>query len=252
MFESGSPAPFLFLIVLVLGIGIAAFLHQKKRRREYEEWAAGRGFLLDSRHDYSMEQAYPALGCLRSGSDRYAYDILTGQWLGRSIRAFHYHYETYSRNSKGHRTTHHHRLTVVSVHSDVPLQQLNIRSEGLLDKFASFFGAEDINFESAEFSRRHHVSAENRRWAYDVLHARSIEYLLGRPPRNIQLYSDFASAWFSSTYDPQQIEESLDTLCGLLDLIPDYVRRQQLETGGSGSTSLMTDESHSSSSLPEE
>jgi len=56
--------------------------------------------------------------------------------------------------------------------------RLHVRQESVFDKIASWVGHDDINFESAEFSRRYHVNCDNRKFAYDIFHARLIEYLL--------------------------------------------------------------------------
>lgn len=227
MTESASPLVFIVFAVLIVGIAVAGHLHQKKVRREYERWAAGHGFGLRGGRVHGMDEAFPTLECLRKGSNRYAYDLLTGQWRGRAMRAFHYHYEVYTHDSKGRRQTHHHHLTVAAVTSELPLQHLEIRPEGILDKVVSFFGMEDINFESAEFSRRFHVSAGNRKWAYDIIHTRSMEHLLERPARLLSMNGDYVAGVIPGVYKPEAVEEVLDTMCGLLDLVPEYVRRQQ-------------------------
>ncbi len=218
-----------FIVAVFVTIMILVARHNRKRRQQYANWAARRGFSLDPERIGEMESEYPGLGCLRTGTGRYAYDLLTGEWRDHPFRAFHYHYETHSTDSKGRTQTHHHHLTVVSVEPEFPLQHLDIRPEGIFDKVASFFGAEDINFESAAFSRRFHVSAKNRRWAFDILHARSMQFLLARPACSIQLNDHYAAAWFSDVYAPAKVEATLDTLCGLLEAVPDYVRKQQLD-----------------------
>ena len=100
-----------------------------------------------------------------------------------AFRAFDYHWQTHSTNSKGQRQTHTHRMSALVVDARVPLKGLQIRAENFFDKMKSAFGFDDIDFESAEFSRKFHVSAEDRKWAYDVLHARAIEFLLAQPHR---------------------------------------------------------------------
>ncbi len=72
----------------------------------------------------------------------------------------------------------------------VPFRQLPdlvIRPEGLVDRIGAAIGFEDIDFESAEFSRRFHVSGSDKRFAYDVIHARMMEFLLARRPPQINL-----------------------------------------------------------------
>ncbi|MFW5874502.1 MAG: hypothetical protein ACOCVJ_03790 [Verrucomicrobiota bacterium] len=44
------------------------------------------------------------------GSNRYVFNRLSGEIDGREIQIFDYHYDTYSRDSKGRRSTHHHYI----------------------------------------------------------------------------------------------------------------------------------------------
>ncbi len=78
-----------------------------------------------------------------------------------------------------------HRHAVVIVETGLPVIPLEIRREHLLDKVGEFLGHDDIDFESAEFSRTFHVTAADRKWAYDVIHTRTMEYLLQAPPFTI-------------------------------------------------------------------
>jgi len=58
---------------------------------------------------------------------------MRGEWSGRGLKAFDYHYETYSHGKHGRRT-HHHWFSAVIVSSDVPLKSLYVRPENFLDK----------------------------------------------------------------------------------------------------------------------
>lgn len=59
---------------------------------------------------------------------------------------------------------------------DVP--SLLIRPEGPLDKLAAAFGFPDIEFESIEFNRRVAVQSGDKRFAYDVIDAQMMAFLL--------------------------------------------------------------------------
>jgi hypothetical protein len=59
---------------------------------------------------------------------------------------------------------------------------LTIEAETLGHKVVDALGGEDIDVESDEFSRRFWVKSRDRRTAYDVLHPRAIEFLLGLGP----------------------------------------------------------------------
>jgi len=113
-----------------------------------------------------MEERFPNFTCLQEGSNRYACNIMQGTDAGHGVCAFDYHYETYSTDSKGNRTTYHYNFSVVIISTGLPLKPLSIRRETFFDKVGAFLGCEDINFESAEFSRAFFVKSPDRRWAF--------------------------------------------------------------------------------------
>jgi hypothetical protein len=83
-----------------------------------------------------------------------------------------------SRSGKSRRTTTHEFSYVIV---DLPYERLPtlfIRREGIFDAVAGAFGFDDIDFESAEFSKRFHVKSDDKRFAYDVIHPAMIEFLL--------------------------------------------------------------------------
>jgi len=225
----------LFAVTAIGVIGFTIYYNYKKTKA-FREWVTRRGFSLESGRDHSADQRFPNLACMQQGRNRYGYDFVRGTWKDRQLEAFHYHYETTSRGSKGQTQTHHHYYTIVALLSEIPLRHLDMRPENVLDKFGTFFGFEDINFESAEFSRKYHVKAEERKWAYDVLHARCMEYLLQRPPIAMHFHGNWAVAYFSGIFEPERVEEAAETLSGVLGCLPGYVLRehgiQQTEVHG--------------------
>ena len=57
---------------------------------------------------------------------------------------------------------------------------LLIRGEGLFDKLRGALGFDDIDFESEEFSRRFYVVSTDKKFAYDVVHPRMMEWLMAK------------------------------------------------------------------------
>jgi hypothetical protein len=223
----------LAVAAIIAGVAVGAWL-AARRRKALGEWAAAHGLIFRPDEDAEMETRLGGFDCLCQGDRRYAYNGMEGLWDGRSFVGFDYHYQTYSHDSKGHRQTHHHHFSAVALGCDWPLKDLFIRPETFFDKLKEFVGLEDINFESAEFSRKFFVKASDRRWAYDVLHARAIEWLLGRPAFCIQFAGDKALAWHNARFKPDEFTAAAETVDGLLDLLPDYLVRQLKEGKESG------------------
>jgi hypothetical protein len=216
-------------IVLVVGAMIWSFYAAAQRRKELTAWAQSNNLRFDPTKDHSFNSRYPAFGCLRQGHRQYAYNITTGSLLGRPFTGFDYHYETYSTDKDGKRQTHHHYFSAAVLGTQIPLRPLLIRPEGFFDKVTEFFGYDDIDFESAEFSRRFYVKAEDKRWAYDVLHARAMQFLLDQPRYTIQFERDCVIIYRSSTFKIEDFEAAAKIVDGLLDQLPDYLVKQQRE-----------------------
>lgn len=210
------------LIIVIAAIAVYGFYAAQQRRKALFVWAHAQGLSFDHSHDRNMDDRHRDLGCLRRGNSRYAHNIMRGEFKGREVCAFDYHYET---GSGKNRSTHH--FSAVIVASSIPLQPLRIRPEGLFDKVAEFFGIDDIDFESAEFSRKFYVSSPNRRWAYDVIHQQMMEHLLAGPGFSIQFGGAEIIAWSDSLFRPNQFEDAMELIIGMLDRLPDYLVQQQ-------------------------
>ena len=220
-------------IALVAASMIVGAVQAKKRREALAAWAAAHDLRYAREKDRSFDERFSSFKCLRQGDGRYAFNICSGDWGGRRIVAFDYHYETHSTDSKGRRQTHDHYFSAVIVRANLPLKPLLIRAETIFDKIGSVFGFDDIDFESAEFSRRFHVSAADRKWAYDVLHPRAIEFVLGAPRFSVEFDTAHVIAWRGHRRaDPAQHEAAIGLVEGLLDRLPDYLRRQQKGVAG--------------------
>lgn len=230
LFAGGPFCLFFLFIPLVIFLAIWGAQQAKKRREAMAAWAQSRGLSFSPDKDRSFDERYPEFDCLRHGSNRYAHNIMSGVWEGRALVAFDYHYETHSTDSKGNRKTTHHHFSAVVLRANVPLKPLNIRPENFFDKIGSVFGYDDIDFESAEFSRRFSVRSPDRRWAYDVLHARAMQFMLEHGTSySIEFdRQNVIAVRGSRTLDPQGFEHAVYLIDQLLDMLPDYVRQQQL------------------------
>jgi len=198
----------------------------QKRRQELQRWASLHGLSFEPGRDYTLDERFP-FGCLMQGHRRYAYNRLYGSWHGNELLAFDYHYETYSYDSKGRRRTHHHLFSAVILKGPVPLRPLFIRPEGLFDKITEFLGFDDIDFESIEFSKAFYVKAADERWAYDVLHPRTMEFLLESPRFSIQFEGEWAIAYRSSRFSPEEFGAAAEVLHGIFERLPRYLKEQQ-------------------------
>jgi hypothetical protein len=221
----------ILIIILIVALFVAFAIHAhrvaQQRKDDLMALAARHGWQFLPAKDKGMEARFAAFDCLQQGSNRYAYNVLEGDFRQRGICAFDYHYETYSTDSKGNTQTHHHTFSAAVLNAALPLKPLLIRPEGFFDKITEFFGADDIDFESAEFIRRFFVKAPNRRWAFDVLHARAMELLLASPVFTLQFGFRQVMAYRNTQFSAAEFAAAGDVISGLLDGLPPYVIRQQ-------------------------
>ncbi|MCJ7543656.1 MAG: hypothetical protein MUP47_03660 [Phycisphaerae bacterium] len=223
-----SPWAVIAFLLLVAGLALYGWRAAAKRRTALLAWATGRKLDFTPGRSGSLEGQYPEFTCLQQGHSRYAFNLIQGPWGPRPMLGFDYHYVT---GSGKHRQTH--LFSAVILDSGVVLQPLFIRPEGLLDKVSEFFGADDIDFESAEFSRRFYVKAPNKRWAYDVIYPRTMEFLMASPPFKIQFGLRQVICYRDQQFQPADYEAACRVVCGLLDRLPEYVLRQQGTLGRS-------------------
>ncbi|MFC2161313.1 hypothetical protein ACFLRX_06645 [Acidobacteriota bacterium] len=216
------------LIIIGIAITIILIVHSLniERRKKLAAYAKAQGWQFFFEKDKNLQNRYPAFKSLHRGHTRYAFNIMQGVKKKRNVPVFDYHYVS------GHgkqRKVHH--FSALILQSPLSLKPLFIRPEHIFDKMSDFFGYNDIDFESAEFSRKFYVKAQDRRWAYDVLHQRTIEYLLEAPKFHMQFASKDIIAWRNNRFAVKDYDDAFDLIQELLNRLPDYVKKQQLESG---------------------
>lgn len=212
----------LFAILVVVGI-IYGSIAARKRREAMLSLAARLGLRFNPEKDFSVPERYRFLDQLAQGSNRYAFNVLSGMHHQQQVLIFDYHYETHSTDSKGRRQTHHHYFSAFILQLPVSFPELRITREGLFSKIAQAFGYDDIDFESAEFSRKFCVRSKDKKFAYDVCHARMMEYLLANSDLNVEIEDSALALVFGSTLAPEDIEPNLERLLHIRMLLPEYL-----------------------------
>jgi hypothetical protein len=233
--------PFFIVAVIILAIaaaiGFVVWSSQvkAKRRKELAGWAQANGFKFLPEKDHSVWLRYEPFKCLQRGDNRYAYNIMLGTAGERVTCGFDYHYETHSTNSKGQRQTQHHHFSALVVDTGLPLKPLFIRPEGFFDKLTEFVGFDDIDFESVEFSQKFFVKSPDRRWAYDVLHQKTMELMLAYPRFHMEFQGTQVMAYHDNRmFTLGEFSSALKVVTGMLDYLPESVVRELkgIDSGG--------------------
>ena len=217
---------FVIFIIFALLIGIGGYfshLAAKKRREGLQALGQSLGLTYDPNKEYSYDERYPFIRRLCRGDDRYGFNILRGIYRSHHVYAFDYHYETTSTDKDGKTETNHHYFSFFILHFDGSFPELLISREGFFSKIGQFLGFDDIDFESAEFSRRFLVKSPDKKFAYDICHSQMIEYLMANPDLNIEIERDVLTLFFHRRLEPAQIKYNLDRLVQVRDLFPSYL-----------------------------
>ena len=205
-------------VAIVVIVGVLGYISARKRREAMAALAARLGLRFCPHKNRGLARRYRFLNKLRSGSNRYAFNILSGDYQGHDITLFDYHYQTGSGKN-----THHYYFSFFILHLPLVFPELTIGREGFFAKVAQAIGYDDIDFESHEFSRRFCVRSSDKKFAYDVCNARMIEYLLSNSDMAIEIEDDVLAVSFSRRLAPELIEPNLNRLITVRSLMPDYL-----------------------------
>lgn len=216
-----------FFIIIVVALVVVAIifgaLAAKKRREQLSALAARLGLRFNEGEDYGLADRFGFLNALAQGSDRYAFNILSGQYQNNKVLVFDYHYATHSTNSKGQRQTRHHYFSCFILLLPQPFPELRITREGMFSKIAQAFGYDDIDFESAEFSRAFCVRSKDKKFAYDFCNAQMMEYLLANRDLSIEVERTALALAFASRLSAAEIESNLQRLFAIRSRLPEYL-----------------------------
>lgn len=186
------------VVVAVFGaIMFAAYKAEQRRRAAFEAAAAELGLHYDPSSQGDWDARWPQFECFQRGHSRRAFNILSGRLGadGPQCALGEYEFRETHGSGKNRRTvTYRFGFTIIdSGYTGIP--DMLIRQENLLDKVAGFLGFDDIDFESVEFSKRYMVKCSDKRFAYDLIDAQMMEFLLHEGTPNIDLGGGAFCLW---------------------------------------------------------
>ena len=211
----------LIVIVFLAAVIVASFssiFFGHKRRQELQELARKLGFMYCAERDHHIDDKYRFLNTLRVGSNRYAFNIMSGVYEGYDTMVFDYHYQTGSGKD-----THHHFFSFFIMDIEKSFPELLITKEHLFSKIGQALGFDDIDFESHEFSRKFCVRSKDKKFAYDFCNARMIEYLLANCDLNIEVEQNVLAVGFGRRLQAEEIEYNLNRMAQIRGLMPGYL-----------------------------
>ncbi|OVE75297.1 hypothetical protein BVX97_05095 [bacterium E08(2017)] len=210
----------IFILFIAFFAVAAYFAHiaSKKRREAFEAIASDLNLHYTPTKNRDMAKRYKFLKKLAQGSNRYAYNILSGPYKDHRVLVFDYHYET-----RSDKNTHHYHFSFFILFLGKHFPELTITNEHIFSKIAQAIGFDDIDFESHEFSSKYTVRSKDKKFAYDVCNSKMIEFLLNLDGINLEIDQDVLAVGYSRKLAPEVIEQHLNRLIAIRELMPDYL-----------------------------
>lgn len=186
--------PFILVPIIAVVVAVGVYLAWKaEQQRRLDLLALAREFDLsfDESHDASHDDRFARFALFRKGRARVACNTLRGEveLAGHAVRVrmgdFQYKVD---RGSGKNRRTETIRLSYLIARNPFgTCPETIVRREGFFDRVAGVLGFDDIDFESIEFSKAFHVSSDDKRFAYDLVDPRMMEFLLASAPPALEL-----------------------------------------------------------------
>jgi hypothetical protein len=199
-------------------IAIAIVYSRRSRQRHIAQlaaWAAHYGFQY-----WPRDQS--ALGLSRhppftTGSGHEALDVLRGTFRGVHLHCFQLRYHVSSGDST---STHDYQVVAISLPAMRPL--LDIAHENALSRRFD----KDIAFENRAFNDKFKIASPSPRYAHDVIHPRTMEWMLA-DPRAHTIRWRFEGAWLMTfrpgRLKPEEVFTYAEFLHQVLDQVPKHV-----------------------------
>ena len=206
-------------LIIAAGIGLV-WLHyylRKIRRQKLTAVAHSLGLTYYPGGYYDLHDRYDYYELFRRGSSHHSYDLIAGHRDGVEVMLFDFFYTT---GSGKNRTTHRRTACVFELPTERHLPYVIIRPEGFFDKIASAIGFNDIDFESVEFSKKYYVKGQDRRFAYDLVHPKMMEYLLTLGSICIEVANTAMLVHYDKKLSPERWTELYWRADGFINRIP--------------------------------
>jgi len=210
--------PVIIIAVIAIAGIVFGILAAKKRREAMAALANKLGMTFSPKKDRILHKQYKFLDTLRQGHNRYAQNIISGNYKAKEFKIFDYHYQTGSGKN-----THHYNFSFFIMKLKMVFPELKITEEHFFSKIAQAVGFDDIDFESHEFSKQFCVRSKDKKFAYDVCNAKMIDYLLDNKDMSIEIENNALALAFNRRLKPEQIEYNIDRLIKIRSLIPEYL-----------------------------
>jgi len=175
------------LYILFKGFKGGNLYSEADRARDLAALARKLQLYFDSKSDFEFTKQYLFLRWLNRGDNNCCYNIFRGSYLGHPVIVFDYTFT-------GGKYSYYWSAYVLEMKTNFP--DVLISHESRESRIAEALGAEQITFESAEFSRAFRVRATDKKFAFEVCHPQMMEFLLANQDLTIEIRSNALAVLF--------------------------------------------------------
>jgi len=212
----------ILFFLIVAGISVAVFLWEKKRRDALIALARERGLRFYKNDPFDLPSTYGATQLCNKGHSKRASNVIAGRVGDGEVRYFDYKYTVGSGKN-----SHTYNRSACAFHAPYCFTRLFVRPENLLDKAAGMLGFEDIDLDYAEFNSKYYVSCEDKKFAYDVLHQRAMEFFVSRPGITMEMTWNFILMNYDGRLSPDEIGRLISDAEAFCDMLPNYLKQDR-------------------------
>lgn len=219
---------FLVIILLFVVVGIAFYYRspaERKRRDALAALATELGWEFKPSENVTLDEEYMRFEIFRFGESHYAYNTLSGQISidGRIYNAKMGDFVFYANAGSKSATTS--RFSYLILHLPFKnVSNLLIRREGIVDRISQGAGINDIDFESVKFNKRYFIKSPDKKFAYDVIDPRMMEFLMAEKSPTVEIaYSLCCLSDGRRKWSPKKFKATLNWAERFFDNFPDHV-----------------------------
>lgn len=203
------------------------------RRNDLAALASRLGFTFKSGVDGSFADRYQQIGLFTMGSRRRASNMMTGVMeLGGNrvpVLSADYSYVIQSGTGTKRRTRTHHVGVVMAHLPWNSLPEFSLRDETVMDRLTAAIGFDDIDYESADFSRKFHIKCRDRRFASDLIDPQMMDFMLSSTTPSMEIEGQVVCLQIWGIPDADEVERTISWIGRFLDHWPEHLTERLTE-----------------------
>lgn len=167
---------FALILVAVVAVAVYSFIQKQKRREALALFAFQNK--LEFSHDDPFGLTDMDFRLFGLGDGRGCENVMWGEWHGLAVKEADFWYYEESTDSKGNRSRSYRHFSIVLADLPAFFPGVCLERESFLTRLADALSFHDLEFESEDFNRLFQVRAADREFAFKLVDARMIRWLL--------------------------------------------------------------------------